>query len=144
MKKKGFTLVELLAVIVVLSLIVTISLTSINRVRESSLQNILETKIDQIEQAAILYAQDNPDILTESCDVDGTHYDNYCKVLTVGDIIDSDGNYFDTEDLTEGENGKQADLINDVTGKSMRNDTIQVYRKNNRIYSLMLEINSNN
>ena len=77
MEKKGFTLVELLAVIVVLALVVTISLTSINRVREDSLKDILETKIDQIEQAAILYAQDNPSILTESCDVNGEHHLHY-------------------------------------------------------------------
>ena len=144
MEKKGFTLVELLAVIVVLALVVTISLTSINRVREDSLKDILETKIDQIEQAAILYAQDNPSILTESCDVNGEHYNNYCKVLTVGEIIDSDGNYFSTGDLVDSEDGVHADLINDVTGNSMRSDTVQVYRHNNRIYSVMLEVKSNN
>ena len=142
MKKKGFTLVELLAVIVILSIIITISLVSINSVRNNSLESILETKIASIEQAAILYAQDNPSILNESCDVDGVHYDNYCKVLTVGEIIDA-GNYFETKDLTTSEDGTHRDLINDVTNKSMRSDTVQVYRHNNRVYSVMLEVSSN-
>lgn len=142
MKKKGFTLVELLAVIVILSIIITISLVSINSVRNNSLESILETKIASIEQAAILYAQDNPRILNESCDVDGVHYDNYCKVLTVGEIIDA-GNYFEAKDLTTSEDGTYRDLINDVTNKSMRSDTVQVYRHNNRVYSVMLEVSSN-
>ena len=70
------------------------------------------------------------------------HYDNYCKVLTVGEIIDA-GNYFETKDLTTSEDGTYRDLINDVTNKSMRSDTVQVYRHNNRIYSVMLEVSSN-
>ena len=142
MGKKGFTLVELLAVIVVLSLVMAMSFVSINAVRQSSLERIVETKIGQIEQAAVLYAQDNPEILTEPCDVDGVHYDYYCKVLTVRDIIEA-GSYFESGDLVTDESGTYVDLINDVTGKSMLDDTVQVYRKNNRIYSVMLEVKSN-
>lgn len=142
MGKKGFTLVELLAVIVVLSLVMAMAFVSINAVRQSSLEQIVETKIGQIEQAAVLYAQDNPEILTESCDVDGVHYDYYCKVLTVRDIIEA-GSYFESGDLVTDESGTYVDLINDVTGKSMLDDTVQVYRKNNRIYSVMLEVKSN-
>lgn len=140
MNTKGFTLVELLAVIVVLALIVSISFYSINRVRQNSLTDILETKISQIEQAAILYAQDHPEILTDSCDVDGKHFDNYCKVVLVGDILDA-GSYFNSDTLTT--EGNKVDLINDLTGNSMRQDTVQIYRNNNRIYAKMLDINSN-
>ena len=39
-------------------------------------------------------------------------------------------------------NGK-TDLINDVTGKSMREDTVIIYRRNNRIYSIIDEVKSN-
>ncbi len=142
MQKKGFTLVELLAVIVVLALIVTISFASVNRIRQNSLERIVDTKIAALEQAAILYAQDNPEILTESCDVAGTHYDNYCQVLTAREIIEA-GDYFDTGNLTTSEDGTYQDLINDVTGLSMLDDTVQVYRHNNRIYAVMLDIKSN-
>ena len=37
----------------------------------------------------------------------------------------------------------KTDLINDVTGKSMREDTVIIYRRNNRIYSIIDEVKSN-
>ena len=104
---------------------------------------IVNTKIEQIEQAAILYGQDNPQILTDTCQVDGVDYD-YCKVVTVRELIESDGNYFTSETTITDESGKHIDLINDVTGKSMLDDTVQIYRRNNRVYSIMLEVSSNN
>lgn len=135
MNNKGFTLVELLGVIVVLAIVISVAFFSVNKIREDELKRIVEVKIGQIEQAAILYAQDNPSILSESCVVDDVYYDNYCKVLTVRELINAGGNYF--------ESGNYEDLINDWTGKSMLDDTVQVYRKNNRIYSVMLEVKSN-
>ena len=143
MNNKGFTLVELLGVIVVLAIVISVAFFSVNKIREDELKRIVEVKIGQIEQAAILYAQDNPSILTESCVVDDVYYDNYCKVLTVRELINVGGNYFESGTLTQDESGNYEDLINDWTGKSMLDDTVQVYRKNNRIYSVMLEVKSN-
>ena len=141
--KKGFSLVEILAVIVILAIIIGIAFVSGNAIRQSSLERIVNTKIEQIEQAAILYGQDNPQILTDTCQVDGVDYD-YCKVVTVRELIESDGNYFTSETTITDESGKHIDLINDVTGKSMLDDTVQIYRRNNRVYSIMLEVSSNN
>ena len=67
MKKKGFTLVELLAVIIILTLVITIAFVSVTRVREESLKRVVETKVEQIEQAAILYGQENPNVIKTSC-----------------------------------------------------------------------------
>ncbi len=141
--KKGFSLVEILAVIVILAIIIGIAFVSGNAIRQRSLERIVNTKIEQIEQAAILYGQDNPQILTDTCQVDGVDYD-YCKVVTVRELIESDGNYFTSETTITDESGKHIDLINDVTGKSMLDDTVQIYRRNNRVYSIMLEVSSNN
>ena len=55
--------------------------------------------------------------------------------LTFQDLID--GGYFDSGYLDEVE-GKQ-DLINDVTGESMRGEEVIIYRRNNRIYSILKE-----
>ncbi len=141
--KKGFTLVELLGVIVVLSFVMTIAFFSVNRVREDSMQKILETKLDQVEQAAVFYAQDNPSILTESCVVDGVSYPNYCYVVTVRELVEADGgSYFESGTLSQNDAGEYVDLINDVTGKSMLDDTVQIYRKNNRVYSVLLDVKS--
>ena len=96
MNNKGFTLVELLGVIVVLAIVISVAFFSVNKIREDELKRIVEVKIGQIEQAAILYAQDNPSILSESCVVDDVYYDNYCKVLTVRELINAGGNYFES------------------------------------------------
>ncbi len=150
MKKKGFTLVELLAVIVILTIVITIGFTSVIRVRENSLREIVDTKIEQIEQAAILYGQENSEELTNTdCpeitttvnrngqDVTTTFTPEFCVIKTAGDLINS--GFFDSGYLTE----DGLDLINDVTDKSMREDTVIIYRRNNRIYSIIDDIKSN-
>ena len=150
MKKNGFTLVELLAVIVILTIVITIGFTSVIRVRENSLREIVDNKIEQIEQAAILYGQENSEELTNTdCpeitttvnrngqDVTTTFTPELCVIKTAGDLIDS--GFFDSGYLTE----DGLDLINDVTDKSMREDTVIIYRRNNRIYSIIDDIKSN-
>lgn len=146
MKKKGFTLVELLAVIIILTLVITIAFVSVTRVREESLKRVVETKVEQIEQAAILYGQENPNVIKTSCTdhektvVEATNYTpSFCITVTAGVLIDN--NFFESSYLDE-VNGK-TDLINDVTGKSMREDTVIIYRRNNRIYSIIDEVKSN-
>ena len=146
MKKNGFTLVELLAVIIILTLVITIAFVSVTRIREESLKKVVETKIEQIEQAAILYGQENPNVIKTSCTdhektvVEATNYTpSFCVTVTAGVLIDN--NFFESSYLDE-VNGK-TDLINDVTDKSMRNDTVIIYRRNNRIYSIIDEVKSN-
>ncbi len=146
MKKNGFTLVELLAVIIILTLVITIAFVSVTRVREESLKRVVETKVEQIEQAAILYGQENPNVIKTSCTdhektvVEATNYTpSFCVTVTAGVLIDN--NFFVSSYLDE-VNGK-TDLINDVTGKSMREDTVIIYRRNNRIYSIIDEVKSN-
>ena len=146
MKKNGFTLVELLAVIIILTLVITIAFVSVTRVREESLKRVVETKVEQIEQAAILYGQENPNVIKTSCTdhektvVEATNYTpSFCITVTAGVLIDN--NFFESCYLDE-VNGK-TDLINDVTGKSMREDTVIIYRRNNRIYSIIDEVKSN-
>ena len=145
-KKNGFTLVELLAVIIILTLVITIAFVSVTRVREESLKRVVETKVEQIEQAAILYGQENPNVIKTSCTnhektvVEATNYTpSFCITVTAGVLIDN--NFFESSYLDE-VNGK-TDLINDVTGKSMREDTVIIYRRNNRIYSIIDEVKSN-
>ena len=146
MNKKGFTLVELLAVIAILAIVITIGLISVTRVRENALKKVVDTKIEQIEQAAILYGQENPNVIKTSCTdhektvVEATNYTpSFCVTVTAGVLIDN--NFFESSYLDE-VNGK-TDLINDVTGKSMLNDTVIIYRRNNRIYSIIDDVKSN-
>lgn len=132
--KKGFTLVELLGVIIILGLVITISFTSINAVKKNSLENLVETKKNAIVQAAILYGQDNPNVLVENSVTNDCQGNQYCAKLTVEFLIEN--NYIDSEYINN-DNGKY-DMINDVTGESMINQEVLVYRQNNRIYAKLL------
>ncbi|MBR3523598.1 MAG: prepilin-type N-terminal cleavage/methylation domain-containing protein [Bacilli bacterium] len=59
MNKKGFTLVELLAVIVILSILAIVTTTIIFKVVSNSRENIYKQNIDYIEKAAEKWALDN-------------------------------------------------------------------------------------
>ena len=63
MKKKGFTLLELLAVIVILSLILVIAVPSVNRYIKQSKEKAYNTQISTIIEAAQAYASANSGLL---------------------------------------------------------------------------------
>ncbi len=134
MNKKGFTLVELLAVIVILGLVTTIAAYSIFNVWGKSKEGLLKDRIQSIENAAITYYSENRQLLTESCSINGKNY-NTCKVVTVQDLLNL--GILETQE----ENQK---ITNDVTGCNMVNDIVTVYRKNNRVQAKMTDIKSNN
>lgn len=138
MNKKGFTLVELLAVIVILSLVITITSFSVMKIRNNSLRDLVDTKVGDLEASAILYGQENNDILDSKCNIDGVDY-NFCRIVSVYDLI-SNG-YYETREVNE---SNKKDLINNVTRKSMLCDELYIYRKNNRVYAKMIDIKSNN
>ena len=61
MNNKGFTLVEVIAVIALLGLVIIITSTGIIGGGTRAKEKMLETKIKNIEKAAVLYGQDNRD-----------------------------------------------------------------------------------
>ena len=61
---KGFTLIELLAVIVVLGVVMVIAANAINSSGNDVNDKIYDSKIKNIEMAAVLYGQDNKQSVT--------------------------------------------------------------------------------
>jgi len=59
MKKNGFTLVEILAVIVIIALLMVLTIPNILKISRSTKERAYETKIDLIEQSAISFGMDN-------------------------------------------------------------------------------------
>lgn len=59
MNKRGFTLVEVITVIALLGLIIGIGVPNIIKSSTKAKQRTLNTKIKNIEKAAVLYGQDN-------------------------------------------------------------------------------------
>ena len=86
MNKKGFTLVELLAVIIILALLAVIASTSVTKVVDDSKNDLATAQIKLIEDAAKTWGAENMSALPEG---------NSCIYLTLKDLktyglIDSD------------------------------------------------------
>lgn len=77
MNKKGFTLVELLAVIIILSLLALLASTSVSKIVKDSKSDLYDTQIELIKSAAEAWGADNLYDLPDA----GT-----CKTLTLKDL----------------------------------------------------------
>ncbi len=132
--KKGFTLVELLAVIVLLGLIISIGVPGVMKISEKMKSKSLNTKIDIVESAAVLWGQDNKTLLQaepkEECYYEKDSNNMYsCNKISVEKLIE--------EDFLDGDsNGKS--FINPKNNKDLASDEdckVHVYKKNNRVYA---------
>ena len=129
MNKKGFSLVELLAVIIVLSIISLIAVRGYSKIMKTSAEKQLNEKIMTIEKAAMSYGQDNRSEITNTCTVDGKSTKCLCKTvefLITNKYIESD----------EKDSSGNPTLINSVTKADMKSDKVLIYRNNNRVYAL--------
>ncbi|MBP5684399.1 MAG: type II secretion system protein, partial [Bacilli bacterium] len=86
MNKKGFTLVELIGVIVILAILSLLAVRTYGNVMNNIAKKQLEEKILTIEKAAMSYGQDNKGLLTGSCVIDGETYSK-CATVKVSDLI---------------------------------------------------------
>ncbi len=115
--KKGFTLVELLAVIVILSIIVTIAVPGVMSVSDKLKVNMYCKKIGQIENQAKLYGEDIIDSLTES----GIS-------IAVKDLVDK--GYIKRDQ----DSAPYVVDPRDVKTDSLYNMSFKLYKKNKRAY----------
>ncbi len=161
MKKNGFTLVELLAVLVILGLLITLAVPNILGVSKNVKEKSYQTKIEIIENAAITYtsdtvkkslqnlndtamvgyywinvSKDSDDNKTVNAKAtkDATHI-YPAKVFTVQELADAREIDYDDED--------NKSVINPVNNKSINACNVYVYLKNNRVYSVFDRVNCN-
>ena len=120
MNNKGFTLVELLAVLVVLAILIAIAVPSTISISNKLKGNMYCSKIDSIETAAKLYGEDRKDSFNETYD------GNPSQTIAVGRLIE-------TGDLKK-ENTTAPYILDPRDNASMDDLQITVYVKYNRIY----------
>lgn len=107
MDKRGFTLVELLAVIVVISLLIVLVAPSIFDRSRASREKAFMTKVDLIERSAVLYGQDNyrniingvkkGELGYSTETIDGVEF--YTQAIKVKDLVPD----YVTKDVEEGD-----------------------------------------
>lgn len=123
--KKGFTLVELMAVLVLIVIISTIGYAGITAVKNNIEKNLWEAKVEEIETGAIKYGQDNLNKLNSTCnDISN------CLEVTVEFLINS--NYVDTDEETD--EGIEI-ITNNTNGDIVNNKKVYIYLENNRVYA---------
>lgn len=127
MNKKGFTLIEMLAVIAIIGLLAIMITPGIMSLRRSALENALESRISMIENAAKDYAQDHitelKSSVTSSYNGEKTPNDN-CIYRNVNFLINS--GYISTSNtyIVEDESNnqiKENQILDPTTGLSMNN-----------------------
>ena len=124
MKKNGFTLVELLSVLVLISLLMGIAIPGINRISKNMKTKSYNEKKELIESAAVLWGQDNKTLLQrdKNCndDIDS------CYKISIKELIESD--YLDYDRNGNG-------YIDPETDIDIKDKCVYVYRKNKRVYA---------
>ncbi len=122
--KKGFTLVELLAVIVILAILITIAVPSTISISNRLKKNMYCKKIDSIEVEAKLYGEDRKDGFSERLTLSDGNYPS--QKLTVKSLIEA--GYLKKDNQT-------APYILDPRDNSSMDDMqFNVYIKYNRVY----------
>lgn len=129
MKNKGFTLVELIAVIVVLSLLITIAVPSVITISNKIKTNMFTEKISSIESSAKLYAQD---MFSESVQASTTPIP--IKIIQIRDLVKT--GYLKKDDENCDINVNNSSCIKDPRDdSSLDNSLIEIYTKNKRLYA---------
>lgn len=137
MKNKGFTLVELLAVIVILALLITIAVPSVSKMSAKIQTNMFCSKVENIEKAAQLWGNDNYDFLDKQKAVakdlstgGNVNYD-HAYIVDIKELVQKNYQKKDDEKPEDGESF----VIDPRDKSSIMNKRVLVYIKNSRVYA---------
>lgn len=129
--KKGFTLVELLAVIALIAVLAVIAVPSVMMVSRNIKEDMYCEKVDMLLTSARSWGEDHISTLRNT----SADRDNCYKTVTVGDLVDAG--------LVNKENDTAGSYVsNPVTNESMDSYEIGLYIKDNRVYAFYNETNS--
>lgn len=130
MNRKGFTFVELLAVIVLIGIIIGISVPIIRYADKKFHEKAYNTKVDLIKNAAKDYGDENIEFInaqTTTYTEPSSGHSYKAVTITVGDLLDK--GY-----ITKDNDIRKRDVLDPRNDESMLDKTITVYIKYNRAY----------
>lgn len=146
MNKKGFTLVEILSVIVLISLLLGLGIPGISRISKNMKERSYKTKVNLIEQAAVLWGQDNKTRLQETpnCEIKKNENNSAgeynCKKITINELIDNDYLEADSDKVktntdVSGNEYNKYEYFDPRNNSDISEECVYVYKKNNRVYA---------
>ena len=135
--KKGFTLVELIAVIALIGLIAIVVTPMILNGDKNAKISLLNQKIENIESSAVAFGQDNKDKFTDCIETEENPCQGisncycYSDEVNVGDLLDAEVLHPDQDSETE------KDIKNPLTGESLKEENIIIYQKYGKVYAYL-------
>ena len=106
MKKDGFTLIEILVVVILLGILITFTSVSVIKIRKNTLNDLYKNKIKYIETSASEWGSDNLNLLNN----------NSCHYINVGFLI--------TNGYAVGDNDNKTELLNPLDNNSLNEKCI--------------------
>ncbi len=128
MNRKGFTLIEILAVIFVVGIVGLISFYSVFKLSDNANEENLRAKKELLIESALLYGEDNKSFISLDCYINDVQ--TKCMKVSVATLIEN--KYY-----TPYEKCKDTKLnnciYNDLTKEKMDNEILIIYLKNNAV-----------
>ena len=131
MRKNGFTIVELLAVIIILGILMAFTIPGIFQSSNASKEKTYQTKMYLIEKGAVLYVQDHYGTIVYGNDSKCTpdEQNKRCYSITVGKLATEQYLEYDREEIIEDPRGKYTSLNNCIIDVVIHTDTKKIDAK---------------
>ncbi len=128
MNKKGFTMVELLAVLAIMLLLAIVVIPNINTMRQKTLKQTYESRVKQVKIAAKEWAGDNLVSVPSNVSQDytnQTYCDEDCVCVSINELIRSG--------YLVGDKNQKQTLTNPLTNEEMNDKLVCVRYDTNNI-----------
>ena len=126
--KNGFTMIELLAVLGILALLTIVIVPNVSSLRQKTLQQTYDNKVNQVKIAAKEWGSDNLISVPPSVSkvyTDQSTCDSDCVCVTIQELI--------TEGYLAGDKNEKKTLTNPITNKEMNKLLVCVRYDTNNI-----------
>lgn len=146
MNKKGFTLVEILAVLVIIAVVSLIGTVSITGVKKKMEENLFKNKLGEIISAASKWGEDNKSELDTTKTVGFLITSGYLETEEAINPIKYEHSCGSSKSDVNGyvEDGLCKNVItNNVDYKVLNSLEVKIYRSNNRVYSCIVVSDDN-
>ncbi len=128
MNKQGFTLIELLVTVTIMALITIITVPSIDKISKKVKENMLETKISEAEEATLLWAQSNPNCITQNLSLCFDDFSTSDICVTENNIITCSFTLrtLQKNDIIKSDEEGTDDILNPINKEDMSDTIIKI------------------